>query len=406
MKRVQTLPWGTLFVAALIMSVLPCPSFCQSGRAPTLILIRPQEKQIENLLVLKNEALLDADLAVIAVYHQDELTDYEPAREYVRKHKLDWVHFRTISGGIHLKAESPARGINQWTSQFMKLFHDSDGIIFTGGMDLPPRLYGEETRLTTEVTTPIRSVYEFSFLHHLIGDGSPADADSPIPFLRNRPNYTILCICLGCQTLNAAAGGTLIQNIPSQLYGLNSYEAVLEQPSDQIHSGRYLSGLNHHLAHELPPAMHRIRGNGLGRITPSLLSAKNKTPLILSSHHQALGRIGRGILVTASSMDGKVSEMVEHEDFPAVLGVQFHPESASLYRRDIMYRRVGTFSKSSHHAVLEKAAKREWMNRGPISPDKELNLRQSLESSDSFAFHRQLWQWFSNALRLSSKKTE
>lgn len=376
---------------------------------PTVILIRPQQTQIENLLVLKQQELLSQNIQVIALYHEDELTDYQASRDYVTQQNLHWVRFETIKGGITLQGERPGRGINEWTEQFSRLMNDSDGIIFTGGMDLPPRLYGEEMRLTTESTTPIRSMYEFSFLHHLVGDKAsspdePISDKSAIPFLKNRPDYTVLCICLGCQTLNAAAGGSLIQNIPAQIYGLNSYEDVLRLPPDQIHSGRYLTGLNAHIADSLPPALHRIRANGLGRITPSLLKGQNKNPLVLSSHHQSIALLGNGLLVTAMSMDGRVVEMIEHEQYPAVLGVQYHPEAMSLYRTDLRFRHSDWTQQTKKESAAKAVNKLAWMNYGSISDDPSYSLREQLEKSDSMTVHRTIWNWFSSALNHSHKK--
>lgn len=387
MKRFTVLLF--VFISVLL------PLYCDELPA-TLILIRPQEKQIENLVVLKKEQLLPQNIQILAVYHEDERTDYAPSRLYVEENRLNWVHFRAIKGGIPLDSVRPARGPNPWTEQFSMLFRDSDGIIFTGGMDLPPWLYGEETRLTTETTTPLRSVYELSFLHHLVGDAEK----SITPLLDKRPDYAVLCICLGCQTLNVAAGGTLIQNIPSQVYGLSTFEQVLRQNPDQIHSGRYLIGLNQHIAEFLPPAMHPIRPNGQGQITPKLSKIGSSTPMILSSHHQALGTLGHSLLVTATSTDGRITEMIEHTQFPAVLGVQFHPEAAALYRDDIRYRTPGVFN-GRHETKPETDKRREWLNHGSISPDLTRKLRQELEKSESMPFHRAIWTWFSTALQIS-----
>jgi len=371
--------------------------------SPVLILIRPLESQIDNLVELKKQGFLDTDVQVIAVYHEDELSDYEPARKFVAENNLSWIRFMTIKGGIDLTGSRPGRGVNPWTSQFQKLFDQSDGILFTGGMDLPPRLYGEEMNLTTEATTPIRSMYEFSFLNHLVGDADISE-NAEIPFLEKRPEYAVLCICLGCQTLNAAAGGTLIQDIPSQVYGLHSYEDVLRQSPEEIHSSRYLSGLNYHIEESLPPALHRIRGNGLGRITAKLGVSGNQNPLILSSHHQALGRIGHGLLVTATSMDGRIVEIVEHQRYPAVLGVQYHPENRSLYRTGKRFLKVSSFSGSESVSSSDTTGKLAWMNYGSIGSELDYSIKNELEKTGSMAHHQALWHWFDSALSASLKK--
>jgi putative glutamine amidotransferase len=388
-------------ICSWIFFLLVCPliPLLSVEEPATLILIRPQERQIENLVELKKQGLLPRDIRVVAVYHEDEFTDYSPARLYVQQNGLEWIRFQPITGGISLDSPQPARGTNAWTNQFLTLFKESDGILFTGGMDFPPWLYGDETRLTTEATTPVRSIYELSFLHHLVGDKDKGWT----PWLEKRPEYAVLCICLGCQTLNVAAGGTLIQNIPSQIYGLTTFEQVLRQPAEQIHSGRYLAGLNPHRADTLPPAFHSIRPNGHGRITPALLTQGSPTPQILSSHHQALGILGHGLVVTATSMDGRIVEMVEHEQFPGILGVQFHPEAFSLYRAGVRYDSNWAFT-GRHEGNPVKTEKRGWLNYGIPSEKSEQNLGEHLEKTHSIAFHRAIWSWFSSALKGSRSK--
>ena len=54
-------------------------------------------------------------------------------------------------------------------------------------------------------------------------------------------------------------------------------------------------------------------------------------PFIASSHHQALKKIGKGWKVTAWCLDNKVPEAIEHERYPNVFAVQFHPEVIRLY---------------------------------------------------------------------------
>lgn len=392
-----------LSLLILLLAATALPGLHAEEASPVLVLIRPLVSQIDNLVELKKQGFLDPHIQVIALHHEDELSDYTPAREFAAREKLDWIRFMTIKGGISLDGASPARGRNEWTAQFQSVFDQSDGILFTGGMDLPPRLYGEETRLTTEASTPVRSFYEFSLLHHLVGD-EDTPRKPPLPFLENRPEYAVLCICLGCQTLNAAAGGSLIQDIPSQVYGLDSCEEVLRQSPDEIHSSRYLSRLNAHIEASLPPVLHSIRGNGLGRITPKLGVSGCQNPLVLSSHHQALGRIGRGLLVTATSMDGRIVEAVEHERYPAVLGVQYHPENLSLYRPGKRFRKVAPFNPSRLVPSAEDSGRLGWLDYGPIGDHPDYSLRDNLEKTGSMTHHQALWHWFDDALHHSRKK--
>lgn len=357
---------NALLVICLVLTVI-LPA--EGGQQPvTIALCRPTISQIRNIDVLYEKDLITIDtLHLICVYHEDELTDYAESLEYVRQHDLDWVSFYQITGSV---APEEVYKENRWTPRFRELFHRTAGIIFTGGMDLPPVLYDDSTSLLSEVLTPIRSIYETSFLFHLIG-GSRNPAYTPL--LESDRNYVILGLCLGCQTLNVAAGGTLIQDIPTEIYRLNTFEEVLSQDRDRIHSARYLKGLNP-AATDIAPAFHRIRFVSGSRFHTEWDGKITDHPYILTSHHQAIKELGKDLTIAATSMDGKIIEAVEHRRYPQVLGVQFHPEYFALYAKGLYFRR----------------------NPGG---KKDFNLRKFLmDHRPSMDFHVRLWRWFSLAL--------
>jgi putative glutamine amidotransferase len=102
-------------------------------------------------------------------------------------------------------------------------------------------------------------------------------------------------------------------------------------------------------------------------------------PFVLSSHHQAVNELGQGIEVTALSTDGKIIEAIEHQTYPNVLGVQFHPEYHTLWDKDLKSR------------------------LGP--DDEEISCWQVLEENPpSFKFHKKLWSWFIEKLKESNSK--
>jgi putative glutamine amidotransferase len=243
----------------------------------------------------------------------------------------------------------------------------ASGILFTGGMDIPPALYGKETGLLTEPTTPARHLYEVSFLFHLLGgERNP----SFTPFLAGRRDFPILAICLGLQSLNAACGGTLVQDIPTEVYGRKTVEEVLAAGPDQVHSGVYMEKLYPNDT-ELMYAFHRIR---LGRdsvFVRRLGMADGDLPYVATAHHQAIARLGANLRVTATSLDGKIVEAVEHARFANVLGIQFHPERHTLYRKGFLQR--------------EKTG-------APLS----FNPLAFLQAHPpSYSFHLAIWKWFS-----------
>jgi len=338
-----------------------------AGKSVNLAMCRPTVYQIKNIEALRANKLLPGGLRLICVHHENEETDYAPSREYVKANALDWIAFRPVTGRV---PEDALFRENAWTPQFRAIFEGTDGIIFTGGMDIPPRVYGEPEHLLTEATTPMRSLYEISFLFHLVGGGRNS---AFVPFLEGRKEYPLLGICLGLQSLNVAAGGTLVQDIPSEIYGLRTIEQVLAQKPETIHSGAYRERQNRGVE-DLAPHFHPIRLEADSSFVREMGVRADARPLVVSTHHQAIGKTGRDLVAAAWSLDGKVIEAMRHRRYPHVLGVHFHPEDHTLYTQEILFR-----SDPKAQATL--------------------SLKAFLESDGvSLPFHLRLWRWFSDAL--------
>ena len=319
------------FLIIVILMLFGAPFFSQAeltgDNTPVIVMCRPTIDQINNIVVMKNEGLLgDGKIRLICVYHERELTDYAPSRKYVSDKRIKWVSFAELKG---MAGKEDLFRENIWTSQFREIFEISDGIIFTGGMDIPPGIYGEENTLLTEATTPYRTLYESSFLFHLIGGSQNNDFH---PFLEEKPGYPVLGICLGAQTMNIAAGGSLVQDIPSEVYGLRSVEQVLAQGRERIHSSRYIKAMFPGDSKDIAPAFHRVRVTRRSILLKKILHDQKGFPMVLSSHHQSVKKIGKDLFVAATSIDGKIIEALEHKKYMNVLGVQFHPEYRFLHK--------------------------------------------------------------------------
>ncbi|HHS14259.1 MAG TPA: hypothetical protein ENN03_10915 [bacterium] len=321
----------------------------------------PSTGTLRSILGLREQGLFPADLRVVGVYHAEERTDYSLSRAMVEEMGLDWFHFHRISAKLH---PENLFGANECTPEFRNVFEHSDAMIFFGGADIPPYLYGEEASLLSEMTTPVRSFFELSFIFHLLGGFQDIDF---VPFLQEAPNFPVLGICLGAQSLNVGTGGTLIQDIWTEIYECATYEAVIGLSRERWHTNPMArlyaeKGL-------LRYNMHCIRLLNDGLFVRDLSFSQADMPLVVSSHHQAVGKPGLGLTVIATSMDGRVAEAIGHRDYPAVLGVQFHPEFPMLYDASSTHR---------------------------IHPDDEpSSLRAMLEANEpSFEFHRALWDWF------------
>lgn len=333
-----------------------------------LVLMHPTVSNIETFgyLIRQGIVKLPDSAVVIGVYHEHEAYDYSKAEAYLRANPQLRVKLLPVTGALD---ERNIFGENACSEQFRTIFEHSIGTIFPGGPDIPPSLYGEPTRLLTRITDPVRHRMEVSFMFHLIG----GRVDTLFtPFLESRPDYAVLGICLGMQTMNVAAGGTLIQDIPVEVYGLSTVEGVLGQKPDRIHR-------NYNAAYATDRGIfrgsfHRVRF----KTDTSLPLLTEDEPYVLSSHHQCIGRLGRNLLVYARSTDDKVIEAVYHSRYPHVLGVQFHPEQQVLY--DGTYIRLH-----------------------PCASD-SLSYRETYPDTSGLEFHYRFWRVFSDWLTYSANR--
>ncbi|MEW5902165.1 MAG: gamma-glutamyl-gamma-aminobutyrate hydrolase family protein, partial [Acidobacteriota bacterium] len=255
---------------------------------------------------------------------------------------------------------------NACTAEFEKIFEQANGIVFFGGPDIPPGLYGEQTSLLAGIEDPYRHYLELSFVFHLLGGFQD---ESFRPLLERRPQLPVTGFCLGCQSLNVGTGGTLTQDIWSEVYSKAFFEDVIAMGPDFWHSNPYsrlspqekLTGFYFH-AIRLEPGKEFWRKIGF---------EQRGDPLILSAHHQQAEKLGKGFRVIATSLDGKVVEAIAHNRYAHVLGVQFHPEAAILY--------------DPESRVRFRPQEKE-----PLSPKAYLE-----EHPPSTEFHRKLWSWIS-----------
>jgi gamma-glutamyl-gamma-aminobutyrate hydrolase PuuD len=158
-----------------------------------------------------------------------------------------------------------------------------DGLVFSGGSDLTPELYGAEADPETKGTNPARDRGELALLTAAL------ERDLPV-----------LAICRGLEVLNVVRGGDIVQHLPD-VVGNESHREVPGTFSD--HSVR------------VDPSSHleEVRG------------------AVKSSHHQGLGRIGEGLREVAWAEDGIV-EAVEDPEKPFLVGVLWHPEAGEDQR--------------------------------------------------------------------------
>ncbi len=326
--------WSRL-IAIVLLAAVSCVPATKEEKAEEifregkkhLLVMHPTVQNLERMLFLTGEGIfpLDEDYRIVGVYHSDANYNYDRSANFIAEEELGNMALYRID---HPMDENELFTTNNLTPVFSELFEESDGVFFLGGPDIPPAVYGEEFNLLTVVTDPNRHYLESSFLFHLLGGTQDPDY---IPMLAENPEYPVLGICLGMQTMNVATGGTLIQDIPTEIYDAYTVEDVVALDPDNQHRNYYSY---YRLDPDVStPCYHRIKTapeSHMGIIAgdPDL------KPYVLSSHHQAIKEMGSGFKATAWSTDEKVVEAIEQLTYPHVLGIQFHPEVPYLYDPD------------------------------------------------------------------------
>jgi putative glutamine amidotransferase len=170
-----------------------------------------------------------------------------------------------------------------------QLVEQIDGLLLTGGGDIDPVLYREERHASIEDAEPGRDEFEIDLARRAMEMHLP-----------------LLAICRGSQVLNVAAGGTLVQDIPSAVD--TTLPHSMGEPRDLI-------------AHDVTVAA----GSKLASVLGSAVSMEH-TCRVNSRHHQSIARLGESLVASATAADG-VIEAVEAPDEEFCVGVQWHPEN-------------------------------------------------------------------------------
>ncbi len=203
-----------------------------------------------------------------------------------------WLEPAVASPSYYVEAVSRAGGVGPVVGPepiddagAAALISRFDGLLLTGGVDVDPSGYGQERAPQTYGCDDVLDAFELRLLHAAIAQRCP-----------------VLAICRGVQVLNVAFGGTLDQHITDRP-GLGS--------------------------HGLP------NGGGGTDVTMVIVPGSRLAEALGTTeatgrchHHQAVNRVGDGLVVSAQATDG-VIEALERTADPWTVGVQWHPEDSA-----------------------------------------------------------------------------
>lgn len=211
------------------------------------------------------------------------------------EHFMDYTFSDYSQGLLHAGAAAVIIPAAHTPETLDTILNHLQGLVLSGGVDVHPRHYGEN---------PIQALGEL--------DDELDVMELGITRLALERNIPLLAICRGIQVLNVALGGTLYQDLPSQM------------PGSICHT---------------PKADKRVMAHAVRLTEDGLLHRLCETSEIRvnSQHHQAIKQLAPGLVVEATAPDGVIEAVV----YPAnrfVLGVQWHPEGT--WRQDVYSKHI------------------------------------------------------------------
>ncbi len=334
-------------------------------RKKYIILTNPTVRNIKTIQYLNKVHLLDVNtkkMKFVGVYYNEQNYNFEQTKAYIEKNNLKNFFLQEIKGELN---EDNLFRNNEVSVQLKQVFDNSVGVFFFGGPDIPPGVYNEENTLSV-VTDPERHYFETTFLFHLLGSSRN---ENFLAFLNDKPYYMVTGFCLGMQTMNVATGGTLIQDIPLEVYGAKTPEETVKLGRKNLHRNYWQKIVKDTLL--MGANLHTIQFTDHQFFKKAVGISKNQEPRVYSSHHQAVEKLGKGMEITALSPDGKIVEGLAHNKYPHVFAVQFHPEVAALYEDMYLRKFAPEDTPMSYNDIIGK---------------------------QSVKFHEKYWRFISNVL--------
>jgi putative glutamine amidotransferase len=217
---------------------------------------------------------------------------YTKTLHYLEQSVAHWVLAKDVLAVMIPAIESD--GLIQRSEMSLGAYAEHlDGLVLQGGADIAPESYGETPLDPEWAGDRVRDRYEIELFNAFVAAGKP-----------------VIGICRGCQLINVALGGTLFQDIPTQVT-----QAISHRDADLYE--RALHDVN------------LIQGTRLAQMYPGISQAK-----INSIHHQAVKDLGRDLVVEAFGVPDGIVEAIRWRGPSYVFGMQWHPEFLALTALD------------------------------------------------------------------------
>jgi putative glutamine amidotransferase len=173
------------------------------------------------------------------------------------------------------------------SDELQRLARTLDGVVLSGSpADVDPARYNAARQPESADPDPDRERTDFALLEHAFAEHKP-----------------VLAICFGIQSLNVFLGGTLVQDIPSDIGAQIEHEWEREKGAPEpFHAARIEPGSQ----------LAQLAGSNEARVN--------------SSHHQSVKNLGRNLRIAARAPDGVIEAVEWTGDSNWVMGVQWHPE--------------------------------------------------------------------------------
>jgi len=210
--------------------------------------------------------------------------DYDLAQSLMEQSVAHWVMSKDVLVVMIPAIES--EGMIARSDMSLAAYAEHlDGLVLQGGADLAPESYGEKALSPDWEGDRVRDRYEIDLFNEFVTAGKP-----------------VIGICRGCQLINVALGGTLYQDIGTQV------------PHAIEHRDTSKYELQLH-------AMNFVQGTRLAKMYPDTAQAT-----VNSIHHQAVKDLGRDLIVEALAVPDGIVEAVRWRGPSYVFGMQWHPE--------------------------------------------------------------------------------